>query len=461
MGTQKKQSSRSRKTITKKTTTAKPLKRAVGGKTPKRINARALKREVGATSRKPTQKKTSEDKSVKREVGVKTRKRLTTKQLLDKDKGLKPIGSQSGGGLQAIVEAEGRLEERYKQLGAAFFGAVKSKEIGRIWRFAKGCLVHNQGRKAVFEIHWPIYEHWEELGGLKWGIPCTDGTKTPGGGGEYNHFDQGKGKENASIYYSSKSGVHCVFGEIRKRWVELGWEKSYLGYPTSDEVEFAEGGRVNEFENGGIYYWSDVGPIDLRDVVVNYTGLHCFGETDNDQTLSGGDEPYAVMGVTTPQTPGTFRSKIYEDIDAGQSCPDKIEISRGRPLGINIASTVIEHDAGDPDRYKEEVRKACEAAHAIGKEALGAIPIAGAGLKAAAGHLDKYVPKVADKINDWLGFGDDTIGNADLSLSAREMVMLAARTAPREHKGIWFKVETALISGHGASYKVFYDIVPA
>jgi hypothetical protein len=460
MGTQKKQSSKSRRPIPKKAGTAKPVKRGVGGsksRKPSGLKATPAKpkREVGANRPKLARAEAIGATAVKRKLDVKLRKPII--EEVSKEKGIKRTGDAGKGPLKKLIEAEGRLEARYSELGAAFLGPVKSKDMGTIWNCAKGCLVHNDDKLAVFEIHGAIYEKWQKLGGLKWGIPNTDETKAPDGVGRYNHFN----KDTASIYWTQKTGANGVWGEIRKRWAELGWEKSYLGYPTCDELDFTEGGRFNEFQNGGIYFWKDVGAIDLRDVVVNYTGLHCFGETDNDQTFSGGDEPYAIMGVTTPQAPATFRSKIYEDIDAGQSCPDLIELFRGRPCGINIVSLVMEHDAGDQDRYKDEVTKIVELAHEGGKKALGAIPIVGAGLAAAAEKLDKFVPVVGAKINDWLDFGDDVIGSANLSLSAREMVMLAARTDRREYDGIGFKVETNLISGQGASYKVYFELIPA
>jgi hypothetical protein len=59
---------------------------------------------------------------------------------------------------------------------------------------------------------------------------------------------------------------------------------------------------------------------------------------------------------------------------------------------------------------------------------------------------------------DW---GDDRIGSATITLTARDMVLLAARTQNRDFNGIGFKVETPLIAGSGASYKAYYGLVPA
>jgi hypothetical protein len=47
-----------------------------------------------------------------------------------------------------------------------------------------------------------------------------------------------------------------VYGLIRARWQQLGWENSYLGYPTSGELAWsgAPGGRVSTFVGGKIFY---------------------------------------------------------------------------------------------------------------------------------------------------------------------------------------------------------------
>ena len=48
--------------------------------------------------------------------------------------------------------------------------------------------------------------------------------------------------------------AHGVWGEIRKRWAALGWERSYLRYPTSSEMD-VPGGRQNNFQ-GGYVFWN-------------------------------------------------------------------------------------------------------------------------------------------------------------------------------------------------------------
>src|SRR5712691_3610825 len=63
-------------------------------------------------------------------------------------------------------------------------------------------------------------EKWESLGGEHGplGRVRTD-ERDAFGGGRYNEF------ENGYIYWSPQTGVHAVYGEIGKKWAELGRER--------------------------------------------------------------------------------------------------------------------------------------------------------------------------------------------------------------------------------------------
>src|SRR5262249_39819215 len=79
----------------------------------------------------------------------------------------------------------------------------------------------------------------------------------------YNHFTGGR-----SIYWTSTTGAHAVYGAIRDKWASMGWERSLLSYPVSDETDAGNGGRGSYFsgqkcgaggpDNSGsaIYYYS-------------------------------------------------------------------------------------------------------------------------------------------------------------------------------------------------------------
>ncbi|WP_248490669.1 LGFP repeat-containing protein [Tsukamurella sp. PLM1] len=46
---------------------------------------------------------------------------------------------------------------------------------------------------------------------------------------------------------------YVVWGEIRKKWNELGGSQGALGYPTSDEVDLGTA-KVSTFERGTITF---------------------------------------------------------------------------------------------------------------------------------------------------------------------------------------------------------------
>jgi len=81
------------------------------------------------------------------------------------------------------------------------------------------------------------------------GYPVSDESLTPYGPGRFNHFEHG------SIYWTPETGVHEVHGAIRDKWASMGWERSILGYPMKDESESPDGvGRFNHFQGGSIYW---------------------------------------------------------------------------------------------------------------------------------------------------------------------------------------------------------------
>jgi uncharacterized protein with LGFP repeats len=86
------------------------------------------------------------------------------------------------------------------------------------------------------------------------GFPLTDELVTPDGRGRYNHFQGG------SIYWTPQTGAHVVWGSIRAEWAALGWERSALGYPLTDEMTTPDGrGRYNHFQGGSIYWTPQTG----------------------------------------------------------------------------------------------------------------------------------------------------------------------------------------------------------
>ena len=313
--------------------------------------------------------------------------------------------------------------------------------------------VHSSALPLV--MHSEFETKYEQLGGSAGflGEPTSEIRLCPDERGLYRHFQGG------SLYWYDGQ-IYEIHGAIRDKWAELGWERSSLGYPISDEAAFSEDGRVSAFQNGLIYWWPDTGAIELNDVSVNFTGIVCFGETDYDQG-SDSDEPYIVMGVLDPTGTSSLRSQVYQDVDAGESRADHVELYRGKPRGLTISTLIVEHDEEDPDKYKTAMQASVGAAFAGVTTLIAIIPVVGPFIAAVAGPLLAAVtPKVGEELNSLLDLGDDPIDLKTVAMSAKDMVLLAARTTSTEEKGITYKVTTPLLSGHGASYKAYFDLVP-
>jgi hypothetical protein len=133
--------------------------------------------------------------------------------------------------------------------------------IGRVRHFERGSIYWHP-ETGAHEVHGDIRAKWDSLGGAssvvsaygsQIGYPLTDELPAADGG-KVSHF------ERASIYWHPASGAHFIGGAIRQQWWELGAERSELGYPTTDETTRAAGyGRYSVFTSGAIYWIPEQG----------------------------------------------------------------------------------------------------------------------------------------------------------------------------------------------------------
>lgn len=101
-----------------------------------------------------------------------------------------------------------------------------------------------------FAVFGAIGDKYAQLGGRRGflGRPLTSEMRTPDGVGRFNHF------QNGSIYWTPQTGAQVIYGAIRDKWANDGWERGPLGYPISDE-RYVPGGRASYFQHGRIV-WS-------------------------------------------------------------------------------------------------------------------------------------------------------------------------------------------------------------
>ena len=107
------------------------------------------------------------------------------------------------------------------------------------------------------------------------GYPITNEVKIRDNG-TYQRFQKG------NIYYTPKYGSKLVYGSIFNRWGELDYEKGPLGYPITDELTASDGkGRYNEFEFGTVYWSAKTGAHEvhglIRSAFENAGGLEKVG----------------------------------------------------------------------------------------------------------------------------------------------------------------------------------------
>lgn len=157
------------------------------------------------------------------------------------------------------------VEDKYLAMGRSTsvlgppIGWERALAAGSFQHFQRGSIYHSAATGA-HEVHGAVRNRWEAL---SWengplGYPTTDELVTPDRLGRYNHFSGGGG---ASIYWTPATGAHAIYGDIRERWGELGWERGQLGYPSTSETPTPNGrGRFNHFSGGGAsIYWTPGG----------------------------------------------------------------------------------------------------------------------------------------------------------------------------------------------------------
>jgi len=191
-----------------------------------------------------------------------------------------PVGAEQGGAdlrwrdhergrlywtpAAGVHEVHGAIRRVYLATGGhEFYGAPVTDEsitpdgVGRYNHFARPASVYWTPSTDAHVVYGAIRTAWARTGWERGpcGYPITDETGTPDGVGRYNHFTKG-----CSIYWTPSTGAHEVHGAIRTRWASMGWERSYLGYPTSDEFGIP-GGRRSNFWYGYVTWNASTGQV--------------------------------------------------------------------------------------------------------------------------------------------------------------------------------------------------------
>ena len=159
---------------------------------------------------------------------------------------------------------KGAIRDHYKALGGpgGFLGYPITDEtttpdgVGRYNHFSKAGSIYWTPDTRAWSIHGAIRDKWASMGWERGvlGYPTTDETGTPDGIGRFNHFT---GTGASSIYWTPNTGAHSVMGAIHAEWAATGWELGPMGYPITDETTTPDGvGRYNHFSKAGSIYWA-------------------------------------------------------------------------------------------------------------------------------------------------------------------------------------------------------------
>lgn len=163
---------------------------------------------------------------------------------------------------QALNGARGPLGDARSDEAAAQYG-------GRFNRFEHG-FIYWHPETGAHAVYGAIGQKWAQLGFENYGYPLNDESMTPDRIGRYNHFRavHRPGKPEASIYWTPQYGPMEIYGAIRQKWAEMGWERSSLGYPTSREYLEYQGSPVKrqDFQRGALW-WSPTAGVQLQPIV--------------------------------------------------------------------------------------------------------------------------------------------------------------------------------------------------
>lgn len=219
-------------------------------------------------------------------------------------------------------EVHGAIRARWSGLGweRSFLGYPITDEtttpdgVGRYNHFQGGSIYWTPSTGA-FEVHGAIRAKYAALGWERsfLGYPITNETTTPDGFGRFNHFQGG------SIYWSPNTGAFEVHGAIRAFWAGLGWERSSFGYPVSDELSvFGGTGRISHFQRGSIFWSSTAGPRGLTERVGLHVKILTAPSVSINEMLASMQEVYAVAGIRVDclSTENLFLPAL-NDLDAG------------------------------------------------------------------------------------------------------------------------------------------------
>jgi uncharacterized protein with LGFP repeats len=176
------------------------------------------------------------------------------------------VNARKNSGGCDINMTQGSIRAKYESLGgcSSYLGSPTTYEftcadgVGKGNNFQRGSIFWRPDLGA-HNVQGSIHTKWAEkgadLGYL--GYPTSDELDNQTGG-KFNNFERG------TIFWRPDLGAHSVWGDIYAKWAQKGADLGYLGYPTTDELDNQTGGKYNNFERGTIFWRPDLGAHDVQ-----------------------------------------------------------------------------------------------------------------------------------------------------------------------------------------------------
>ena len=180
-------------------------------------------------------------------------------------------------------------------IGVATTGVYASSKGGVFQRFEHGVGYWSPATGAQF-VGEPVLSAWGAYGYQtgSMGYPRSGGVVGIGGS-RHQIFEGG------IAYWRPGGRVSFIHGSILNGWAASGWERSWLGLPTSNETASTKGGVFQRFEHG-VGYWSPAtGAQFVGEPVLSAWGAYGYQTGSMGYPRSGG-----VVGI------GGSRHQIFE-----------------------------------------------------------------------------------------------------------------------------------------------------
>ena len=102
---------------------------------------------------------------------------------------------------------------------------------------------------APFEVCGAIKNLYDSIGGPTSFLllPKSNELTNPDGVGKRSEFI------NGFIYWHPRTGAHSVSVPVSRVWQRHGWERGFLGYPTTSDISLGNQWYVQHFEGGHVY----------------------------------------------------------------------------------------------------------------------------------------------------------------------------------------------------------------